>query len=292
MESLARAFPEFTTDAYPWPDHERKARGTGWVEAPPTKSLDLGDVTQEIFRIAYGKQGPKAPTTAAAMRSTSTGRGAGALPGAAEPLFIPRQKREQQPRGLAGAGADGGGGGTPPRPSTADGGRPPLQRASSSGSAGAAAAQRPSTAGPGGRPPSALRPDSAASRARFSGLLTPTGSPRAGPAPAAPASSAAAHSLENSPYLTRSVGSARAPQAGARPQSARRPTDARPHSALPLTQVGPRAQQHLPARVSAKLGGMNSIMSQSSLASRPALAGFQKDMPRLRYAEVDVNFIE
>lgn len=75
----------------------------------------------------------------------------------------------------------------------------------------------------------------------------------------------------------------------------------RPASASARPPSASRQQQHLPARVAAKLNGMQSTLSAirsaaggagSPTALRPPLAGFTRDLPRLQYAEVDVKALE
>ncbi len=85
--------------------------------------------------------------------------------------------------------------------------------------------------------------------------------------------------------------------AGSRPQSARAqlPPRERPMSALSLTNP-PAKQNHLAARVSAKLGGFQNTMANirgtSGGGSKPVLAGFVRDLPRLRYTEIDVQALD
>lgn len=79
-ESLAKAFPDYEPQAYPWPGHERRReKGTGWVESPATKQLDIRDPAQDIMRIVAGKSRPasaSAARPASARPATASAAGA------------------------------------------------------------------------------------------------------------------------------------------------------------------------------------------------------------------------
>lgn len=71
-EALQKAYPDFPDPAtYPWPDHENKlAPGTGWVEAPKAKELDIRDPAIDIIKLAKGQRSrPASARPASAARS-------------------------------------------------------------------------------------------------------------------------------------------------------------------------------------------------------------------------------
>jgi hypothetical protein len=56
----------------------------------------------------------------------------------------------------------------------------------------------------------------------------------------------------------------------------------------------PQSGRYLPARLSAKLGGIQGALTavRESGSYRAAQAGFTGDLPRLRYTEIDVMALE
>ena len=243
-ESLQRAFPEMPPDGYPWPDHERRGEpGTGWVAAPLAASLVLSDPAAEIMRIALGKKRPS--TSRSAARSPLQASGTAAT----SPPHRPLSARVASPS-----------------PLTSE-----------------AFQARPASASP---TPSSETPASV-SRTRFSNLAT-----------------AAASELLNSPpvndmslnrysRLHKSLSSPTAwgqQQGGMlsseRPQTARARSGSsqqtnktvRPASASPRPAGGSR---YLPARLSAKLGGMKGTLSavRTTSGANSPTAGFAYDLP-------------
>jgi hypothetical protein len=304
-EALARAYPDYPSpDAYPWPDYETKAAGTGWAPSPEAKPLNwekqVGEVANYIRDIALGKVAPphmdrhprpasatrqqqQRPQSASASHASayasppmSARRPPSARPTSANRDLSPRQERAPGSLAAAGAGTTAG------------------------SPHGKQNQQRPSTAHAslGGRPDSALR-------SRFSGLLGKNDGLSGG------LSTSLSHldsdeqqqaSPSLSPYLqqahahgakTRPVSAtARAVAAASRPANAR-PSSARPGSAgsRPASSSAlshpPARQQKVPARFAAKLNKVSAATAQA--LQRPQATGFERDMPRLRYCEVDVE---
>ncbi|KAG1678269.1 hypothetical protein FOA52_013890 [Chlamydomonas sp. UWO 241] len=315
-EALARAYPDYPSpDTYPWPDHETKAAGTGWAPSPAAKPLNwekqIGEVARYISDIALGKVAPphlqnprpasadpqrqrqQRPHSAAPLSGGSRPSSAFASPPTSSRRPPSARPTSAAPGSLAEAIASVTGG--PPHAGAAATMANAMQRHSQ---------QRPSTAhaslGGSARPESALR-------SRFSGLV---GKPENDGLSSGLSSSLShmtgehqqqAPSPSLSPYLQQVGGggkrpvsaTARAAAVASRPASgSARPGSAgsRPASAAALSHQ-PVRQHNMPARVAAKLNNANAVLSAASAqaAQRPQATGFERDMPRLRHCEVDVE---
>ena len=273
-ESLIRAFPDMQPDGYPWPDHERRGeRGTGWVAAPEAKSLVMPDPGAEIMRIALGK--PRQRNTASPQRGPSP-----PLPTSASPLPPARRASPSM------TASDAGG----------------LSSSSAAQGENSLQPSRPASASPmsaGGRQNVVDRPVSA-SRTRFSNL--------AATYEAGPVDSSNRYAKLHKSLSSQRLFSANAPQSppqgmgdGGRPQSAAQMGSSRvsrPASASPAAHQRPASgggSRYLPARLSAKLGGMKgalAVMRGGSAGNSPVQPVFMRDLPRLRYTEIDVQAME
>lgn len=315
-EALARAFPDMASNALPWPEHERREEpGTGWVAAPPTRPLTYRDPAEIISRIAQGKAQPGAVQPGVGTLQPTTSR-------TPSPRAVPVAGRlssggtpDAYGQGAAaatdavGVHGQGQGQGQPTRPTA-------LARPLSAGRArfanvlpegrpisaigpgrveawGAAAISAISSPGGGrSRPQSAYANPSALRRSNTLGLRA--SSPRGptsglGAAAAAAATAAAASSARPPRPATARPASGRAYQPQAQPtvpqQQAPGTIPARPRSAGPA----PR-----PARVAVDVVPLQASIARSRAQAgahtlnATQLAGFGKDVPRLRYPEVDV----
>ena len=280
-EALQRAFPDMRSDDYPWPDHERRGEeGTGWTAAPEAKTLVLPDPTAETTRIALGKGGAVPRSRPGTARPASRGGGAGSPP-------LPS------------------GAGSPQRWASSPSPTQSLTRHQAASSPSLLQAetslqqqlQRPSSALPTGGSPRQMERPSSASRTRFSNLAS---------------SDATAGSRYEKLHRTLSAGPQYAAEAAVESSSTRgspRPQTAaplsvsprgRPQSAAPRQQQQQRpvsAGRHLPARLSAKLGGMQGTLAAVRAASGGGSgsivqAGSTRELPRLRYTAIDVQALE
>ena len=263
IESLQRAFPDMQPEGYPWPDHERRGeRGTGWVAAPEAKSLTLPDPAAEIVRIALGKTRPA--SSRSVTRSPLLGGNA-----ALSPQHRPLSARTASPSNFTASEASATRPGTAASPIS-----PTAERQTW-------ASERPASAG----------------RTRFSNLAAAAASELSSPVDQiANPYSRLNKSLSSPTSLWGSQqqsgeglsGSGRPQTAGPARSGSSQPRTGRPTSAAasPRPNSGSR---HLPARLSAKLGGMKGTLATVRAASgRNQPAGFVHDLPRLQYTEIDV----
>ncbi|KAG2495930.1 hypothetical protein HYH03_005861 [Edaphochlamys debaryana] len=321
-EALAKAFPDLAPTALPWPDHERRLEpGTGWVAAPHTRPLTYRDPAETIARIAAGKpplppggsgSPPRSPHATTGERGSRDGRGEGAgasYPSASGPLpsgltgedqaaaaaqyaylsgaLRPPAGGLQRPLSagrarFASVLAEGGSG----RPGSAGGVRAseawavgPSGGSMTAAGAGGGLQLRPmSGGGPGGyaNPSAWRRSTTAAVALRASSPRGPGGAPTLGSLAAAAAAAATSNMAQTGRPLTARPYSSGG--AGSGPQ--------RPRSAGPA----PR-----PARVAVDTVPLAAAAARSRAQAGPhalppsQLAGFSRDVPKLRYPEVDVQ---
>ncbi|GFR44718.1 hypothetical protein Agub_g6041 [Astrephomene gubernaculifera] len=308
-EALAKAFPDMPPQALPWPEHERRLEpGTGWVAAPSPRPLTYRDPADIITKMAKGKVSSNSPSgspgsttprgaSANSRRSPSERQSsAGTAPPAAN---TDEQPQPQQPGGRPGnrplsagrarfAGVLSADSGVSLRPHSAAVG------AASTGIVEAWATAVPlALSSPGGA--SSFRPQSAAGYnnpsawRRSNTTVLRTASPRG--------------------FTASNLGSAAAAVAAAAAANACRPGG----SARPLTALGaptqpvpvtnsmnsprPRSAGSVPrpARVAVDIVPLQASMARAKaqagahMLTTATLAGFSKDVPKLRYPEVDVQ---
>ncbi|GAX82053.1 hypothetical protein CEUSTIGMA_g9481.t1 [Chlamydomonas eustigma] len=259
-EALQKAYPDMSSDSYPWPDHDRKGeQGTGWVAAPEAPSLTLPDPSFHIMRLALGKGMPSSGQTAKGSTSPSSSI---SPPSGVSPA------RGGARINSAGAGLNVETSGRPLR----------------SGARPASASLTTHLASGMDRPGSA-------NRTRFSNLVPPD-SPQHQHRPMSSLARKAAwagSAGDSSPHtLSPLKGQVNIPSVQRLSLTGKisRPTSA--------TVSRPQSGRYLPARLSAKLGGIQGALTaaRDGAAYRAAQAGFTGDLPRLRYTEIDVMAVE
>ncbi|KXZ50585.1 hypothetical protein GPECTOR_16g760 [Gonium pectorale] len=315
-EGLAKAFPDKPPTELPWPDHERRLEpGTGWVAAPAARPLTYRDPAEIISKIAKGKA-TSAGSSPAGSPSTPIPRGSPVPPRApsAVPLLpeapgSPSPQPEEQHAqpllrrplsagrarfaGVLAADLSG------LRPQSAL--MPSPQPANNRLEAWAAAAPS-ALSSPGGGGAMYGRPASAAGYANPSAWRRSNTTMLRAPSPRGPVGTSHMGSASGAVAAAAAAAAAAASNNLVRPapgQPPSRPTTAQlqQQSILPLGLVRPRSAgpAPLPARVAVDVQPLQASVARAKAQAgvhalgSASLAGFAKDVPRLRYPEVDVQ---